>query len=119
ISDFRRIFCFYVSLFFSAVRPDFIALNLFALEILHRHIEQLYAAFTSKNKEPHDGVTVQTRDSLRAANASALNQELNRKQGFIFRHRHCAEQPFMPLGVRLSTLPTAKTLKPVPVLPEL
>src|SRR5581483_9562437 len=78
IPNFRRILSVYVTLLLLAVCPNFVGLNPLALEILHRAFEQLYAAFSSENKQPHDRVAVQSCNSLRAANASAFNQKLDR-----------------------------------------
>ena len=119
ISDFRRIFSFYVALLLLAVCPNLVRLNPFALEILHRHFHQLYAALTSENKQPHDRVAVQSSNAFCAANAGAFNQKLNRQKRLIFRHRHCAEQPFVIFGVRLATLRATKPLQSVAVLPKL
>jgi hypothetical protein len=118
VTHFRRVLSFNVALLFLAVSPDFIRLNPFALEILHRAFEQLYAALSGENEQSHDSVTVHTSDSLGTADTGSLNQELNSQKCFAFRHCHAAEKPRMFFCVGFATLRTAKSLQPIAVSPE-
>lgn len=119
ISNFRRILCFYVALLLETKRPDFVRLNPLAFQILHFGFHQLYAAFTSENEQTHDGVSVQLRDALGAANTGAFDEKLNRQKRLIFRHIHRVKQSGVFFGKSLFALIATKALQTVSVLPEL
>jgi hypothetical protein len=119
ISEFHGVTEFYVALLLAAKTPQLIRLNSLAAKILHARFHQLYAAFSSTNQRAHDRVPMQARNALRAPNAGALNQQLNRQKCFIFRHCHCAEQARMFFRVRPAALRAAESLETIAVLPEL
>jgi len=118
VSDFRRILCFYVTLFLLHEAPQFITLNPLAFEILHCAFEQSYAAFSRKHKQSHDRIAVQASNSLCAANARAFNQQLNRQKCLTFGNCHRTKQPRMFFRVGLTTLRATKPSKSIAVLPE-
>src|SRR5208283_3610925 len=115
----RRIRCFYMALFLADERPNFVALNMLAAEIMHLGIHQGYAAFASKDQQPKNRVAVEPGNPLCAPNASSLNQQLNRQQRLIFGNNHVSEKSDVFFGVRLSALRAAKALETVAVRPVL
>jgi hypothetical protein len=119
IAEFFGILCAYMALFLAAECPNFIALNLFAAEVLHLRFHQLYATFASEHEQAHDRIPVQLRNALSAPNAGAFDQQLNRQQCSVFRHCHRSKQPRMFFCIGLPALRTAESLKTIAVFPKL
>ena len=116
ITDFGRIFRFYVALFLCNECPDFVALNVFASQIPHLGIHQSYTPLASKNQKAEDRIAVQSGDSLRTANAGAFDEQLNCEQRLVFGNGHRREQSDMIFGVRPTALGATKAAKTVAML---
>ena len=70
-------------------RPDFINLQIPRLQVSHSRIHHAGAALSRDNEQPHDCISVQSRQSLRAANRAAFQKAMQRTlcRNGIRRHR--------------------------------
>jgi hypothetical protein len=107
-----------VTLFLANEGPDFIALDVLAVQIAHPLVHQFKARLAGQNEQPHDRVTMQTRNPLRSADTGSFDEQLHGEQPLIFGHDHGAEQPLVIFRVGFSTLRTAEALKAVAMFPE-
>jgi hypothetical protein len=64
VTKFGRIAAAHVAPFLANVAPDFVNLQIPGLQISHLGIHQLLAAFTREKQEPHNRVTMYSRDAL-------------------------------------------------------
>lgn len=118
IAQFSQIILAYIALLLATKSPQLIALNALAAKVPHTRIHQPYAALASKQQKTDNRVAMQSRDALRAPNASPFHQQLNRQKCLFFRDCHRAEHPRMFFGVGFATLRAAESLQPIAVLPE-
>src|SRR6185437_272298 len=100
ISEFGRVVAA-MPLFLANESPDFIALDIVALESAHTLIHELCAPFASQDQQLHDGVAMQPCHALRGANRAAFNEALNSADGVLFRDAHGSERA-NGFGVRKS-----------------
>src|SRR5437763_6573437 len=82
IAKFFRVAAPNVSRFLLHEAPQLIDLKMFAGNSAHRGIEQAFAAFSSKNQQPHNRVAVQASKSFRAANGATFDQLQRPCSGF-------------------------------------
>ena len=57
--------------------PDFVNLQVPAVQLAHSRIHQALAAMPRQNQQPHDGVAIQSRESFCAADRAAFHKALN------------------------------------------
>jgi len=75
-------------------RPDFINLQIPRVQIAHSGIHQVSTALARKDEQPHDGVPVQPRKPLGAANRAAFKKALNRSDRCVGIRSHGIPRQF-------------------------
>jgi hypothetical protein len=104
VSELSRFALPDTAVFLREERPDFVNLNVLADKVLHSLRHKPLAAFTGSKQKPHDGIAVQTREPLRAANRTPFEKALNCLQANIGPRNHCGpRQPFMRFAERGAT----------------
>src|SRR5437899_2865176 len=74
--------------------PDFINLQVPAMQFVHPLIHQTPRASASKDQQPHDGIAIQAREPLCTANRAAFNEALNRPRCCIGIRQHRVTRQF-------------------------
>jgi hypothetical protein len=78
VAQFGRIVFTDVTRLFLNEGPNFVNLQIPGAQITHSGIHQSGAALTSNDQQPHDGISVESCQPLRAANRAAFKKALNR-----------------------------------------